>query len=186
MRKIILSTSVSLDGFIEGPDGELDWQLVDDELHRYFNKQLAPMGAFLCGRVMHELMAGYWPTADEDPASPEPVVEYASIWRNMPKFVFSRTLDRADWNATIVREVVPEEINALKAQPGGDLSIGGADLSATFMRLGLIDEYHIYVHPVVIGRGKALFQSPDVRIGLHLAETKTFGNGVVLLRYQRA
>ncbi|MGZ4431426.1 MAG: dihydrofolate reductase family protein, partial [Gaiellales bacterium] len=91
---------------------------------------------------------------------------------------------RADWNTTIVREVVAEEVMRLKAQPGGDLVLGGGDLAATFMRLDLIDEYRLYIHPVVIGRGKPLFQ-PDVRITLQLAEARTFGNGVVLLRYRR-
>ena len=186
MRKIILMMSVSVDGFIEGPDRELDWQMVDDELHTHFNEQLGPMGAFLSGRVTHELMAGFWPTADRDPSSTGPMVEFARIWRDMPKIVFSRTLDRAGWNTTVVREVVAEEIQELKAQPGGDMVLGGADLAAAFMRHDLIDEYRLYVHPVVIGRGKPLFQPSDVRVNLRLAETRTFGNGVVLLRYQRA
>jgi dihydrofolate reductase len=185
MRKIILMMSVSVDGFIEGPDGELDWHLVDDELHSHFNQQLSAMGAFLNGRVTHELMAGFWPTADADPSSTGPMAEFARIWRDMPKIVFSRTLERADWNTTVVREVVAEEIMALKAQPGGDLALGGADLAAAFMRHDLIDEYRLYVHPVVIGQGKPLFQAADARINLRLAETRTFGNGVVLLRYQR-
>jgi dihydrofolate reductase len=86
------------------------------------------------------------------------MVEFARIWRDMPKIVFSRTLERADWNATVVRDVVPEEIRELKAQPGGDMALGGADLAAAFMRHDLIDEYRLYVHPIVIGRGKPLFQ----------------------------
>ena len=128
MRKIIWMMSVSLDGFMEGPDRELDWHLVDDELHRHFNEELGAMGAFLDGRVTHELMADYWPTADDDPASSEVEAEFARIWREKPKIVYSRTLERADWNTTIVREVVPEEVMALKAEPGGDLVVGGADL----------------------------------------------------------
>ena len=177
--------SVSVDGFIEGPNGELDWHLVDDELHRHFNEELGTMGAFLDGRVTYELMAAFWPTADTDPSSTEPMVEFARIWREMPKFVFSRTLERADWNATVVRELVPEDVRALKAQPGGDLVLGGADLAASFMEHDLIDEYRLYVHPVVIGRGKPLFRPSDVELDLRLAETRTFGNGVVLLRYER-
>jgi dihydrofolate reductase len=184
MRKIIFMMSVSVDGFMEGPDRELDWHLVDDELHRHFNEELGAMGGFLEGRVSHELMAGFWPTADADPTSTGPVVEFAGIWRDMPKIVFSRTLERADWNTTVVRDVVAEEIMELKARPGGDLVLGGADLAAAFMRLDLIDEYRIYVHPIVIGEGKPMFAS-DARINLRLAETRTFGNGVVLLRYER-
>ncbi|MGH3852923.1 MAG: dihydrofolate reductase family protein [Pseudonocardiaceae bacterium] len=185
MRKIIWMMSVSLDGFIEGPDRELDWHMVDDELHSHFNEQLSAMGAFLNGRVVYELMAGFWPTADTDPSSTGPIVEFARIWRNMPKIVFSRTLERADWNTTVVRDLVAEEVRELKAQPGGDLVLGGADLAAAFMRHDLIDEYRLYVHPIVIGQGKHMFQSSDAKINLRLAETRTFGNGVVLLRYQR-
>jgi dihydrofolate reductase len=185
MRKIVLMMSVSLDGFIEGPNRELDWHLVDDELHRHFNEVIGAMGGFLSGRVMHELMAGFWPTADQDPDSSAPMVEYARIWRDMPKIVYSRTLERADWNATVVRDVVPEEVMELKARPGGDLGLGGADLAATFMRYDLIDDYRLYVHPVVIGRGKPLFPVSDSRTELQLDETRTFGNGVVLLHHRR-
>src|SRR5438477_8557264 len=124
--------SVSLDGFFEGPHHDLDWHMVSDELHRHFNAQLSAMGAFLDGRRTYELMAAYWPTADADPASSAAVVEFARIWREMPKIVFSRTLDRADWNATVLGEVVPAQIHALKAQPGGDMVLGGANLAATF------------------------------------------------------
>ena len=185
MRKIILMTSVSLDGFIAGPNGELDWHLVDDEVHRDFNDVLRTMSVFLFGRVMYEMMAEFWPTADSDPASTPPMVEYAGIFREMPKIVFSKTLERADWNATVVRDVDPEEIQKLKAEPGGDMVIGGADLAGEFMRQDLIDEYRLYVHPVVIGQGKPLFHPSEKQVDLHLAETRTFGNGVVLLRYQR-
>lgn len=185
MRKIILMMSVSVDGFIEGPNRELDWHMVDDELHSHFNEQLSAMGAFLNGRITYELMARFWPTADTNPSSTGPMVEFARIWRDMPKIVFSRTLERADWNTTVVRDVIAEEIQELKAQPGGDLVLGGADLAAAFMRHDLIDEYRLYVHPIVIGQGKPLFQPSDTKINLRLGETRTFGNGVVLLRYQR-
>ncbi|MFE1174862.1 dihydrofolate reductase family protein [Streptomyces sp. NPDC058773] len=187
MRKIVVSLSVSLDGFIEGPDRDIGWHLVDDELHRYVNEQLRTMGGFLCGRVTHELMAGFWPTADTDPASTPPMVEFAGIWRDMPKYVFSRTLaDAGGYNTTLMRDVVPEEIMALKAQPGGDLTLGGADLAASFRQHDLIDEYRLYVHPVLIGRGTPLFRDADTRTGLELAGTRTFGNGVVLLHYRCA
>jgi dihydrofolate reductase len=185
MRKIILWMSVSLDGFIEGPDREIDWHLVDDELHSHFNERLAAMGAFLSGRVTYELMAGFWPTADSDPLSTGPMVEFARIWRDMPKIVYSRTLERADWNTTVVRDVVPEQVRELAAQPGGDLVLSGADLAAAFMQHDLIDEYRLYIHPVLIGRGKPLFPRSESMTSLRLAETRAFGNGVVLLRYQR-
>ena len=185
MRKIIFMMSVSLDGYFEGPDRDLGWQLVDDELHRHFNEELATMGGFLDGRVTYELMAGFWPTADQDPSSSAPMREFARIWRDMPKVVFSRTLDHADWNTTVARSVVPEDIRALAAEPGGDLMLGGADLAAAFMAHDLVDEYRFYLHPVLIGRGRPLFRPSDLSLDLRLAETRSFGNGVVLLRYQR-
>ncbi|QEU89957.1 dihydrofolate reductase family protein [Streptomyces kanamyceticus] len=169
---------------MEGPDGDLDWHLVDDELHRHFNDKCRAMGAFMDGRVTWELMAGVWPDADADPSNSEPMREFAGIWRDMPKYVFSRTLEKAGWHTTILREVAPEEIRAIKEQPGGDLALGGAGLAASFLRHGLIDEIHVYVHPVVIGRGTAMFQAADVHADLRLAGTRTFGNGVVLLRYE--
>jgi len=185
MRKVVLWISVSIDGFFEGPDRDISWHLVDDEFHSHANSVLRTMGAFLEGRVTYELMEGYWPTADADPDAPAPVREFAGIWRDMPKIVFSRTLEHAGSNATIRRDVVAEEIRALTAEPGGDLTVGGADLAATFRRLDLIDEYRLYVHPVLLGRGNPLFRDADVRSSLKLIESRTFGNGVVLLRYGR-
>ncbi|MET7701839.1 dihydrofolate reductase family protein [Streptomyces sp. NPDC005485] len=186
MRKIVLMMSVSLDGFIEGPHREIDWHQVDEELHQHFNDEVRKLGGLLSGRVTHELMADFWPTADKDPGSTPVMVEFSGIWRDMPKVVYSRTLERADWNTTVVREVVPEEVRALTAQPGGDLGLGGADLAATFLRHDLVDEFRVYVHPVILGRGKRLFPDADALTMLRLAETRTFGNGVVLLRYERA
>jgi dihydrofolate reductase len=185
MRKIIWMMSVSVDGFMEGPDRELDWQVVDDELHAHFNEWLGAAGGFLHGRVTWELMAGYWPTADADPKASAPVAEFAGIWRDMPKVVYSSTLQRAGWNTTVVRQVVPAEVLKLKAQPGGDLALGGADLAATFLRHDLIDEYRTYVQPVILGQGKRMFRPSDAIVNLRLAEARTFGSGVVLLRYER-
>ncbi|WP_328720115.1 dihydrofolate reductase family protein [Streptomyces sp. NBC_00247] len=184
MRKLILSISVSLDGFFEGPDHDIDWHFVDEELHQHFNDELGRMGAFIHGRVTYELMAEFWPTADADPANTGTVAEFAVIWRDMPKYVYSRTLDQVGWGSTLVREVDPDAIRALKAEPGGDLVVGGPTLADAFRRHGLIDEYRIYVHPVLIGRGSPLFRDTDARTNLRLVETRPFGSGVVLLRYE--
>jgi dihydrofolate reductase len=184
MRKIVLMMSVSLDGYFEGPGRDISWHRVDDELHQYFNDFLKNMGAILSGRVTHQLMADFWPTADRDPEASAPVVEFAGIWRNMPKVVFSRTLAHADWHTTVVRDVVVDDILALKAQDGGDLVLGGARLAAEFLRLGLVDEVHLCVHPVVLGRGTRLFpEGDDISASLRLLESRTFSNGVVLLRH---
>lgn len=185
MRKMVLTSNVSLDGYLEGPNRELDWHLVDGEMHSHFNSYLGAMGVFLMGRVMYEMMAAYWPTADQDPSTPAWMAEYATIWREVPKIVYSKTLEHADWNSTIVREVVPEQVEELKARPGGDLSVGGGELVATFLRYGLIDEYRIYVQPVILGAGRPLFPPGTDMTRLRLAETRAFGNGVTMLHYQR-
>jgi dihydrofolate reductase len=185
MRKIVFMMSVSLDGYFEGPDHDLGWQQISEELHQHFNDWLATSGAFLDGRVTYELMASHWPTADQDPAASAPTIEFARIWRDMPKIVFSRTLEQAGWNTTIVREVVPEQIAELKARPGGDLVIGGSVLASAFWAHDLIDELRLYVQPVLLGRGRLLFQPSDSRLSFRLAEVRPFANGVVLLRYER-
>jgi len=185
MTKVILFVQVSLDGFFAGPKKELDWSMVDDELHAHVNAVLKTMGGFLSGRVAYELMAEYWPTADADPASSPAIKEFAAIWRNMPKVVYSKTLTSVGWNTTIARDVVREEVEALKLQAKGDLIVGGGDLGAVFMAQDLIDEYRIYVHAIRIGEGKRLFPPSKETVLLRLAETRTFGNGVVLLRYER-
>jgi dihydrofolate reductase len=183
MRKIILMMSVSLDGFFEGLDRDISWHVVNDELLRHLNERFRTMGAFMSGRITHELMAGFWPTADQNPGLSAPMAEFAGIWREMPKYVFSRTLTRAAWNTTVIHDVVPEQIAELKAQPGGDIALSGANVASAFMRQGLIDEFRILVHPVVLGRGRPLFEDPDIGVSLKLEGTRSFGNGVVLLHY---
>jgi len=111
------------------------------------------------------------------------MAEFARIWRDMPKIVYSRTLTTAGWNTTVVPEVVVDEVQALKSQPGGDLALGGANLADTFRRYGLIDEYWLYIHPVLVGQGNPLFKSSDSTAQLRLLEARSFGNGVTLLRY---
>jgi dihydrofolate reductase len=184
MRRIIVWMGMSLDGYMAGPDGEIDWHHVDDELLAHFNDELRGKGAFLMGRVTYEGMKEVWPTAGQAPESPPAMLDFAGIWREVPKVVYSRTLERVGENATLVRDVVPEEVRALKAQPGGDMTLGGANLAATFERLGLVDEYRLYLNPVSIGRGRPVFPT-DTRLSFDHLETRTFGNGVVLLRYGR-
>jgi dihydrofolate reductase len=183
MRKLILSSTVSLDGYYEGPDREIDWHTVDEEVHTHFNEQFGAMSAFLEGRVTYELMEQFWPTADADPDAPAPIVEFARIWRRTPKIVYSRTLEKAGANAQLRREVDPEEIRRLKAESSGDLAVSGAQLGGAMLRHGLVDEYRVYVAPVLIGRGRPLFPPGTPKIELQLLETRTFGNGLVLLRY---
>src|SRR3954462_11094257 len=183
MRKIVVHMMLSLDGYFEGPDHDLSWQLVAQELHAHFNVQLATNSAFVEGRVTYELMEAVWPTADQNPDCPPTESELAGIWRAVPEIVFSRTLQKVGPNAFLRAEVDPDEIRALKKQPGGDMTLGGGDLVETFRRLDLVDEYPLYVNPVVIGRGRRLFETTDNPTDLELVENRRFGNGVVLLRY---
>ena len=184
MRKVIYRMSVSLDGFMEGANGDLSWSYPSPELHQHFNDIEDTVDIFLYGRRIYENMAAFWPTADQDPAASEHVKEYARIWRSKPKIVFSTTLRQVEWNARLVTGHIAEEVNRLKEQPGRDLTVGGAGLAASFMQLGLIDEYWLYVHPLILGGGKPMLGPLHDKIDLQLLETRTFSGGVLLLRYK--
>jgi dihydrofolate reductase len=186
MARLIYSMSVSLDGFVETSERGLDWVLVDEELHRYFNDEARAQSAFIYGRRVYELMAGYWPTADEEPTLPDWAAEWAGIWRAKPKIVFSRTLGRVAWNSRLVQGDLAGELARLKADPGGDLAIGGASLAADAIRLGLVDEFRVLVHPVILGAGTPFFPPLEAPLSLRLVETRTFASGVVLLRHEVA
>jgi dihydrofolate reductase len=182
MRKVIYSMGVSLDGFIAGPRGEIDWSPPDEERHRFHNEQTREIGAHFCGRRLYEEML-YWETADENPSAAEHELEFARIWKNLPKIVFSKTLEKVEGNARLVRDGIAEEVAELKQQPGKDLAVGGAGLASTFIELGLVDEYRLFVSPVVLGGGTPYFPALDERIDLELVETQTFASRVVYVRY---
>jgi dihydrofolate reductase len=184
MRKLIYSMTVSLDGYIADPNGDIDWTAPDEELHRFHNEQTREIGAHLLGRRLYEEML-YWETADENPAATDYELEFARIWNAQPKLVFSKTLKTVEGNARLATGSVAEEVAALKEQPGKDLSVGGAGLAATFTKLGLIDEYRLFVRPVVLGGGTPYFPPLDERVKLQLIETQTFGSSVVYVRYRR-
>jgi dihydrofolate reductase len=183
MRKMIYSMGVSLDGFIAGPNGEIDWSAPDEELHRFHNEQTRETGVHLLGRRLYEVMV-YWETADENPSATDYELEFARIWQATPKIVFSTSLERVEGNARLARDSVTEEVAKLKEQPGKDVSVGGAGLASTLIKLDLVDEYRLFVSPVVLGGGTPYFPPLDERINLELVETRTFGSRVVYLRYQ--
>ena len=183
MGKLIYAMSVSLDGFVETPSRSIAWVRVDEELHTAFNEEARAMSASLYGRRMYELMSSYWPTAADDPTATPVEVDFARIWRDTPKIVFSRTLDRVDWNSRLVRDDAIGEVRRLKAEPG-DMDVGGPTTAATFLRAGLIDEVRLYVNPVILGAGTPFFPALDAPIELRLFETRTFSSGVVELRYE--
>jgi dihydrofolate reductase len=185
MGKLIYCLNVSLDGFIETPDKSLAWTKVDDELHTWFNDDLRKVEASLYGRRLYELMAGYWPTAGSEPEATETEREFGRIWLETPKIVFSTSLHSVDFNSRLVRGDVGDELARIRREFQGDLEVGGANLASQFVRRGLVDEYRLMVHPVVLGAGTPFFPQLDAPIELRLAETKTFESGVTLLRYER-
>ena len=185
MGAVVLHSGVSLDGFFEGLDADISWHRVDAELHQYMNDVLRPAAVFLEGRVTYSMMEDYWPTADAEPDVPPQIAEFAGIWRDTPKVVYSRTLQEVGPNATLVRDVVPDDVRTLAARSDGELVVGGAVLSARFLELGLVDELRIYVHPVVVGVGRRLFADGTPPLDLVLRDSHVFGNGVVLLHYTR-
>ena len=182
MRKVILFNMVTLDGFFEGPNGEIDWHNADEEFNEFAVHQVNTADGLIFGRVTYELMASYWPTPAAQ--ADDPIV--AEKMNTMPKIVFSRTLNTVGWNNTrLVKGDAAEEISKIKQQPGRDLLIfGSADLASNLTNLGLIDEYRIMVNPVVLGKGKPLFKDIKGKLNLRLLRTRNFSNGNVLLYYE--
>jgi dihydrofolate reductase len=188
-RALVYSMGVSLDGFVAGPDREIDWAAPDEELHRFHNEQMRAVGGHLLGRRLYEEML-YWEAtgvdgAADDPELGEPELEFAAIWQQLPKVVFSRTLERVEGNARLAGADLADEITKLADQAGGgDLAIGGAGLAAKAIELDLIDEYRPFVSPVVLGGGTP-YLPRGVRLDLELLETRVFASRVVYLRYRR-
>jgi len=181
MRKIIVSNNVSLDGFFAGPKGEFDWFVWDEETAEYIKELLRSIDTLLFGRVTYELMADYWPTAS--PSTEDPMI--INAMNNLPKIVFSRTLEKVEWNnSRLVKENIVEEAARLKQQPGKDMVIfGSGSIVSAFAQSGLIDDYRIFINPVVLGRGKLMFKGLHERLKLKLLNSKKFQCGVVLLQY---
>jgi dihydrofolate reductase len=185
MRKLIYSMSMSLDGFVAGPDGDFSWSRPDEELHRFHNQLVSELGAHLLGRRLYETMV-YWETAEEQESLADYAIEFARIWKPLPKLVFSHTLKSVEGNAQLATGDVGEEVAKLKEQSGRDLAVGGPGLASTLIALNLVDEYRLFVSPVVVGGGTPYFPAGVDRIDLELVETRTFGSRVEYLRYARA
>jgi dihydrofolate reductase len=179
MRKLFWQMNVTLDGFMEGPNRELDYTagFADPDFDRYATEMLQSIDAILLGRRTYQLFADYWPSA----AGPD-----ADRMNQLPKVVFSRTLEKVEWNnSRLVKGKVAEEVARLKQEPGNDLALfGSADLASTLIRLGLIDEYRILLTPVVLGSGTPMFKDIRDRIGLKLTKAATWSSGIVALYYQ--
>ena len=184
MRTVIYSISVSLDGFIAGPDGDIGFTAPDRELFRFHVEQTRHIGVELMGRRLYEEML-VWGDAAAAPSGPDEL-EFARIWNAIPKVVFSTTLERVEGNARLAGADVAGEVTRLREEPGeGVVSVGGAGLASTLIKLDLIEEYRLFVDPVVVGGGTRYFPPLDAAIELELLETRTFGSRVAYLRYRR-
>jgi dihydrofolate reductase len=186
MRSVTYSMGVSLDGYIVGPDGDFDWTAPDEEVFRFVTDEVREAGVHLLGRRLYETML-YWETADQDPSLDDSMLEWAAIWKRLPKVVFSTTLSAVQGNARLASGSLAEEIERLRTEPEkGDIAIGGATLAAEAAASGLIDEYRPRVYPLLTGGGISFFPQAERRVDLELLETRPFSSGVVYLRHRVA
>ncbi|SEN90122.1 Dihydrofolate reductase [Amphibacillus marinus] len=186
MRRVIYSQMVSLDGFIEGPVGEIDWGVPDDQLFAFINQQELTVDTHLYGRRTYQNMASYWPEQEHNPSASASEQAFSRQWQQVKKLVFSTTLTEVSWNSKLVSHSIKQAVQHEKMMPGGDLLLGGAGVAGSFMENDLIDCYHLYVHPVILGSGKRFFPNIPELKQLNLVDHKAFQSGVVFLGYQRA
>ncbi|MFI1980268.1 dihydrofolate reductase family protein [Streptomyces wedmorensis] len=184
MRKLIYGMNLTLDGYIAAPGDDIGWSVPSDELFQFWSDQLQATDLSLYGRKLWQTMSSYWPTGDQQPNATPSEIEFARRWRNMSKVVFSSTIDKVDWNTRLVTGDAVTEITRLKAEDGGPMDIGGATLAGAAMQAGLVDEYVIAAHPVLVGDGTPFFTALDNWVNLNLVETRMFPGGVVLTRYE--
>jgi dihydrofolate reductase len=184
MRSVTYSMGVSLDGYIAGPQGDFGWTAPEDDLFRSVTDQIREVGVQLLGRRLYETML-YWETADQDPSLGDSMLEWAALWKPLPKVVFSNTLSAVEGTARLASGSLAEEIARLRAEPAqGHIAIGGATLAAEAAALDLIDEYRVRVSPVLLGGGIPFFAQGERRVDLELVETRTFSSRVVYLHYR--
>jgi dihydrofolate reductase len=184
MHRVVYSMTVSADGYVVGPDGRFDWMAPDEDVFRYATDEVRGLGVHLLGRRLYQSML-YWETAEQNPSLDFSTLEFAVIWRALPKVVFSRTLTAVEGNARLASADLATEIARLQAEPGEtDIAIGGATLAAEVAALGLIDEYRLRVLPILVGGGLPYFPRAERRENLELVSTRTFNSQVVALRYR--
>ena len=183
MAKLIYSGITSLDGYVAGEDGDFDWSVPDEEVHTFVNDLERPVGTYLYGRRMYEVMVA-WETARTLADQPPFMQDFAEIWQAANKIVYSKTLQTVSSARTrIARDFDPAAVRQMKATAGRDITVGGPDLAAQALKAGLVDECHLLVTPIVVGGGKQ-FLPDDVRLKLELLDERRFGNGVVHLHYR--
>jgi dihydrofolate reductase len=178
MRKLIFSMNISLDGYADHTVA-----LADDQMHEFYADQLDSLDTIVFGRVAYQLLESYWPLAPNDPQATKSMIKFADKINSLPKVVFSKTLESVHWNNTVlVRGNIVEAVSKLKQGTGKGLSVGGISVAQALMRMSLIDEYWLLIQPVIVGKGRRLFDITD-RLNLKLVESKTFHSGVVVLHY---
>jgi dihydrofolate reductase len=183
MAKLIYSAITSLDGYVADEDGNFDWAAPDEEVHSFVNDLERPVGTYLYGRRMYEVMV-FWETAHTLPDEPPVVQDFAQIWQAADKIVYSTTLEKASSARTrIERAFDPDAVRQMKASARRDITVGGPDLAGQAIKAGLVDELHLFVAPVVVGGGRQSLPN-DVRLDLDLVDERRFGNGVVHLHYR--
>ncbi|MEV4146571.1 dihydrofolate reductase family protein [Amycolatopsis sp. NPDC049691] len=185
MRKLIFGMNLTVDGYIAAAGDDIGWSGGrSEDLFRWWLDRERAITLSLYGRKLWETMSSSWPTGDQRPDATPAEIEFARNWRDTPKVVFSSTLEKVDWNTRLVTGNAVAEITRLKAGDGGPMGIGGATLARAAMRAGLIDEYLLVTHPVLVGGGTPFFTALDGWVNLNLVETRTFDGGVVLTRYE--
>jgi len=182
--RVVYSMSVSLDGYINDAQGSLDWADIDEEIHSWFNDRARECAAFVYGRRLYETMVPYWPDALDDPDAVPVERDFAVIFRDTPKIVFSSTLESVGFNCRLVRDDIRAALPALKEEFDGELDVGGATLAAPLVAANLIDEYRVVVHPVLLGGGTPFFPVNAGRLDLEATGTHRFDNGATLLTYR--
>lgn len=180
MSKLIATMNITLDGFCDHTV-----MIADKELHQHYTEVLSNAGALLYGRITYQLMEDFWPNLVKNPSGDKPMDDFAVAIQNVPKIVFSHTLNKVEWeNSTLAERGLKEEVSALKKQSSKDIFVGSPSLIATLTKLNLFDECQLCVHPVIAGSGLPLFKDISDRSVLQLFETKTFGSGAILLYYR--
>lgn len=183
MGKVVFLINVSLDGYFEAPDRSLDWSSGGDELLSWFAERTRAFEALVYGRRLYEVMAASWPMAESDPSVTGPALEFARAWNSRAKVVVSRSIQEAPEGWRLTRGDPATILQELRRDFSGDIEIGGPTLAAEFIRAGLVDEYELMIHPVILGGGSRMFPDLEHRVGLRLLETRTFAAGVVHLRF---
>ncbi len=179
MRKVTFAINITIDGFADHTAG-----IADDELHKFFADYLADVSIVLLGRKTYEMMASYWPHAREDPESTKSEIEFADRYNSIEKLVFSRTLNRVDWNNTTLNKGnLINEVEKMKELNGKSISAGSLSIAEQLAKRNLIDEFWFLIHPIILGKGKQLFEDFDKRLNFKLIDTRTFKSGVVVLHY---